>query len=46
MEIFNSLGSSGRVEVTVERNGETQQLTLNTAQVMLPEPDDAAPAEE
>ena len=46
MEIFNSLGSSDRVEVTVERNGETQQLTLNTAQVMLPEPDDAAPAEE
>jgi general secretion pathway protein C len=37
MEIFNSLGSSDRVEVTVERNGESQQLTLNTAQVMLPE---------
>ena len=37
MEIFNSLGSSDRVEVTVERNGETQQLTLNTAQIMQPD---------
>jgi general secretion pathway protein C len=36
MEIFNSLGSSDRVEVTIERNGQPEQLTLNTAQMMLP----------
>ncbi len=37
MEIFNTMGSSDRVTVTVERNGQSQDLTLNTAQVMLPE---------
>ncbi|HEY5809545.1 MAG TPA: type II secretion system protein GspC [Povalibacter sp.] len=37
MEIFNTLGSSDRVTVTVERNGQSQDLTLNTAQVMLPD---------
>ena len=37
MEIFNTLGSSDRVSVTVERNGQSQDLTLNTAQVMLPD---------
>lgn len=41
MEIFNTMGSSDRVTVTVERNGQSQDLTLNTAQVMLPE--NAAP---
>jgi len=44
MEIFNSLGSSNQVEVTVERNGESQQLTLNTAQIMLPDADGAPPS--
>ena len=38
MEIFNTMGSSDRVTVTVERNGQSQDLTLNTAQVSLPEP--------
>jgi general secretion pathway protein C len=37
MEIFNTMGSSDRVTVTVERNGQSQDLTLNTAQMMLPE---------
>lgn len=37
MEIFNTMGTSDRVTVTVERNGQSQELTLNTAQIMLPE---------
>jgi general secretion pathway protein C len=37
MEIFNTMGTSDRVTVTVERNGQSQDLTLNTAQVMLPD---------
>lgn len=37
MEIFNTMGSSDRVTITVERNGQSQELTLNTAQVALPE---------
>lgn len=41
MEIFNTMGTSDRVTVTVERNGQSQELTLNTAQIMLP---DAGPA--
>lgn len=36
MEIFNSLNSASSVNVTVERNGQTQQLTLNTAQLAAP----------
>lgn len=38
MEIFNTMGTSDRVQVTVEREGQTQELTLNTAQIMLPDP--------
>ncbi|HEX2495153.1 MAG TPA: type II secretion system protein GspC, partial [Steroidobacter sp.] len=38
MEIFNTLGTSDRVNVTIERNGQSQELTLNTAQLTLPEP--------
>jgi len=37
MEIFNTIGTSDRVTVTVERNGQSQELTLNTAQIMLPD---------
>jgi general secretion pathway protein C len=37
MEIFNTMGSSDRVTVSVERNGQAQDLTLNTAQIALPE---------
>ena len=37
MEIFNTMGSSDRVTVSVERNGQAQDLTLNTAQISLPE---------
>jgi general secretion pathway protein C len=37
MEIFNTIGSSDRVTVTVERNGQSQDLSLNTAQVGLPD---------
>lgn len=37
MEIFNTIGSADRVSVTVERNGQSQELTLNMAQVSLPD---------
>jgi len=43
MEIFNTMGSSDRVTVTVERNGQTQDLTLNMAQLTLPDPSAGAP---
>lgn len=36
-EIFNSLSSSDRAQITIERNGKIEQLTLNTAQISLPE---------
>lgn len=41
LEIFNTLADSDRVSITVERNGKTQALSLNTAQIHLP---DGAPA--
>lgn len=41
LEVFNTMSSSDRVTVSVERNGQTQDLTLNTAQISLP--DSAAP---
>jgi general secretion pathway protein C len=37
MEIFNTMGASDRVSVTVERNGQPQELSLNTATLSLPE---------
>jgi general secretion pathway protein C len=37
MEIFNSISSSPRVEVTVERNGQSQQVVLDTAKINLPD---------
>ena len=37
MEVFNTMGSADRVTVTVERNGQSQELTLNMAQVSLPD---------
>jgi general secretion pathway protein C len=37
MEIFNTMGASDRVTVTVERNGQPQELSLNTAQMTLPD---------
>ena len=37
MEIFNTMGTSDRVTVSVERNGQAQDLTLNTSQISLPE---------
>jgi general secretion pathway protein C len=43
MEIFNTMGSSDRVTVTVERNGQSQELTLNMAQLTLPDPAGGAP---
>jgi general secretion pathway protein C len=43
MEIFNTMGTSDRVTVTIERNGQSQDLTLNTAQITLP--DAGAPAD-
>jgi general secretion pathway protein C len=43
MEIFNTMGSADRVSVTVERNGQSQELTLNMAQLTLPDPAGGAP---
>jgi general secretion pathway protein C len=43
MEIFNTISTSDRVQVTVERGGQSQDLTLNTAQVTLPDADAAPP---
>jgi general secretion pathway protein C len=43
MEIFNTIGTSDRVSVTVERNGQSQELTLNTAQIMLPDANSTPP---
>jgi general secretion pathway protein C len=37
MEIFNTMGSADQVLVTVERGGQTQELTLNPGQFSLPE---------
>jgi general secretion pathway protein C len=46
MEIFNTIGASGEVMVTVERNGQSQELTLNTAQLYVPEsPSGQAPGD-
>jgi general secretion pathway protein C len=36
-EIFNTIGSADHVSVTIERNGEPQELSLNVAQITLPE---------
>lgn len=41
MEIFRSIGTSSQVRVTVERNGQPQELTLNMAQIANEIPDDA-----
>ena len=43
MEIFNTMGTSDRVSVTIERNGQSQELTLNTAQITLPDANPPAP---
>ena len=43
-EIFDTMGSADRVTVTVERNGQSQELTLNMAQLSLPEAGAPAPA--
>jgi general secretion pathway protein C len=37
MEIFNTMGSADRVTVTVERNGQPQELSLNMAQLQVPD---------
>ena len=43
MEIFNTMGTSDRVTVTIERNGQSQELTLNTAQITLPDANSPPP---
>ena len=42
MEIFHSIGSANQVRVTVERNGQPQELTLNMAQLANEMPEDPA----
>jgi general secretion pathway protein C len=37
MQIFNTISTTDRVTLTVERNGQTQQLNINTAQIELPD---------
>lgn len=44
MEVFNTMGSADRVTVTVERNGQSQELSLNMAQLSLPDANPGAPA--
>ncbi len=39
-EIFGTLSASDRAQITVERNGKIQQLTINTSQIILPDADD------
>jgi general secretion pathway protein C len=46
MEIFNTMGTSDRVTVTIERNGQSQELTLNTAQITLPDADSPPPQQQ
>jgi len=41
-QIFNTISTTDRVTLTIERNGQTQQLNVNTAQIDLP--DSNAPA--
>lgn len=41
-EIFDTLSSSSQASLTVERNGQSQELTLNTAQIALPAIEPAA----
>jgi general secretion pathway protein C len=36
-QIFNTISTTDRVTLTVERNGQTQQLNVNTAQIELPD---------
>ncbi|HLS81889.1 MAG TPA: type II secretion system protein GspC [Steroidobacter sp.] len=43
MEIFNTIETSNQVNLTIERNGQTQELTLNTAQIALPEVESTTP---
>lgn len=38
-EIFNTLATSDQAQVVIERNGQLQQLTLNTSHIELPHPD-------
>jgi len=42
MEIFNTMGASDQVSVTLERDGQVKELTLNTGQLSLPS-ENAAP---
>jgi general secretion pathway protein C len=42
-EIFNTIGNADRVSVTVERNGQSQELTLNMAQLSMPDADAPPP---
>jgi hypothetical protein len=37
MQIFNTISTTDRVTLTVERNGQSQQINVNTAQIDLPD---------
>lgn len=43
MEIFNTIGTSDRVQLTIERNGQSQDITVNTAQISVPDPEASPP---
>jgi general secretion pathway protein C len=45
-QIFNTISTSDRVSLTIERNGQTQQLNINTAQIDLPEAGAGMPPQE
>ena len=38
MQIFNTISTMNQVTLTVERNGQTQQVEVNTAEIQLPDP--------
>lgn len=44
MEIFNTIGTSDRVQLTIERNGQSQEVTVNTAQITLPDASTTPPS--
>jgi general secretion pathway protein C len=43
-DIFNTISASDRVQLTIERNGQTQQINVNTAQISLPDSTEPDPA--
>ena len=45
-QIFNTISTTDRVTLTIERNGQTQQLTVNTATIELPDAGTGVPPQD